>query len=76
MSKISVLRSGFEGTHWKRTFATCLTLLVPDMNPDAADEVSDAEFPRSKDSDPEVAARRWVERQQPRDLSTPSANAG
>jgi hypothetical protein len=76
MSTITVLRSNFDSTHWKRAFADCLMSLRPDMNPDAADEISDKEYLQAKDFDPSAAARRWVLQQSALDVSLPAANAG
>lgn len=65
MTKISVMRDSFEGTDWKRAFAEALLHLVPDMNPDRADELSDGEYALFRKLEPAAVARHWVERQSP-----------
>lgn len=65
MTKISVMRTNFGGTEWKKAFAESVMRLRPDMNPDRADELSDREYLEAKHIEPAVAALRWVGRDQP-----------
>lgn len=50
----------FRGTEWRQAFASRLIQLRPDMNPDAADEVSDSEFLESSFCSPSLAAERYA----------------
>jgi hypothetical protein len=43
---VSQLRSTFPGFEWRQGFAEALLKLAPHLNPDAVDEISDAEFKR------------------------------
>ena len=43
--------------------ADALIRVCPDLNPDAADEVSDSEVLRYGDIDPSLPAMNWVARQ-------------
>lgn len=38
------LHTEFPGARWKRVFAEELIRRLPDINPDAADEVADAQY--------------------------------
>jgi hypothetical protein len=60
MTKLAVLRTAFIGTSWKCQFAEQLTRLRPDLNPDAADEISDAMHRDHADLTPAEAANRWM----------------
>lgn len=64
MANVSVMRRNFGSTEWKRAFADAVIRLRPDMNPDRADELSDAEYLSAKHVDPAVAASRWFGREQ------------
>jgi hypothetical protein len=59
MTKLAILRTAFLGTSWKCQFAEHLTRLRPDLNPDAADEISDSVYPHHDRFTPAEAARRW-----------------
>lgn len=59
--KVVKLDSTFRGTEWRKAFADRLIQLRPDMNPDAADEVSDSEFMNSSSFSPFDAAERYAE---------------
>ena len=74
MTNISVMRVNFEGTEWKKAFAESVMRLRPDMNPDRADELSDAEYVQGRQIDPAVAALRWFDRDQP-GLGAPRSRA-
>lgn len=50
----------FRGTEWRQAFASRLIQLRPDMNPDAADEVSDSQFLESSFCSPSLAAERYA----------------
>jgi hypothetical protein len=60
MTTVINLRTNFAASLWKVAFADTLIRLCPEMNPDAADEVADAEVGHGKDADPIVAASRWA----------------
>ena len=45
-------------SEWKRRFANRLIKLCPEMNPDAADEISDLECRNAERTAPDVAAER------------------
>ena len=60
MSMVTVLRRNFDSTRWRQGFAEALIRLVPGMNPDAADELSDSEYAGCRDIDPSTAASRWL----------------
>jgi hypothetical protein len=62
MRKVVAIRPEFEAHLWKVRFADTVIALCPDINPDAADEASDAELVHSSKRDPAVAARQWVAR--------------
>jgi len=62
MTTVINLRTNFAASLWKVAFADTLIRLCPEMNPDAADEVADAEVGHGKDVDPIVAATRWARR--------------
>ena len=51
-----VLTSEFPSSSWRRAFADALIRLRPDLNPDAADELSDSAYLRLADQDPGNAA--------------------
>jgi hypothetical protein len=69
MANLAVLRSAFLGTSWKCEFAESLTELQPELNPDAADEISDSVYGRLADLTPKEAAKTWLSGK----LSGPSA---
>lgn len=52
--------SALPVTAWKAAFAASLVRLVPDLNPDAADEASDQALKRHGTLAPESAALAWV----------------
>ena len=60
MTNIAVLRSTFNRTNWKAEFAQAVIDLMPDVNPDAADELSDTEYKLSSSRRPVDVARDWV----------------
>jgi hypothetical protein len=60
MDKLTVLRHRFDRTAWKDAFAQALLRLRPDMNPDAADEVSDSEVIPNHARDPFESASDWA----------------
>ena len=64
MGKVTAFREGHGEALWKGEFVAAVLDLCPDLNPDWADEASDAEF--REELDPAEAARRWVARQGPR----------
>jgi hypothetical protein len=45
-----------RGLEWRQRFADSLIRLVPQLNPDAADELSDTQFLESADTAPDQAA--------------------
>lgn len=47
------------GSAWRRQFADALIRMRPDMNPDAADEISDSAFHVLGEFDPACAAARY-----------------
>ena len=61
MGKIVTLRHGQDASNWKCAFVATVVRLCPDINPDAADEASDAEF--CDGVDPLLAAALWVDQQ-------------
>jgi hypothetical protein len=75
MTNVAVLRTTFAGTSWKCEFAECLTRLRPDLNPDAADEISDAMFRRGVSLTAAEAAHRWVSMHTPGQSGTNRINA-
>lgn len=60
MSNVRTLRAAFPGSDWKSSFVRALMRLVPDLNPDAADEISDSQFASARAMSPEVAAHHWA----------------
>ena len=58
--KVTTLFTTFRRSAWRRQFADCLIKLRPDMNPDAADELSDVAYQRMPQLGPELAARRYA----------------
>jgi hypothetical protein len=69
---VFVLNAQFPGSAWRRTFADALIRLRPDMNPDAADELSDSAYVRLGELEPGEAALRYAEG---RGASAPPAQA-
>ena len=65
MSNIRTLRNAFPGMEWKSAFVSALMRLRPDMNPDAADEISDSEFAIAQAMHPDAAASHWAELHSP-----------
>ncbi len=53
---VFVLNAEFPSSAWRRSFADALIRLRPDMNPDAADELSDTAYLRFTDLEPVEAA--------------------
>ena len=66
MSNVRKLRAAFPGTDWKSSFVTALMRLRPDMNPDAADEISDLQFAVAQAMQPETAASHWAAANSPK----------
>lgn len=60
MSNIRTLRAAFAGSDWKSKFVNALMRLRPEMNPDAADEISDSEFAVAQAMHPDTAAHHWA----------------
>jgi hypothetical protein len=60
MEKHSALRHRFDPTTWKVAFTQALLRLRPEMNPDAADEVSDSALGSHHARDPVVSASDWA----------------
>lgn len=60
MSNVVAIRPEFEPHFWKVRFADAVIALCPDLNPDVADEASDAEVGAVPRLDPTAAARVWV----------------
>jgi hypothetical protein len=60
MSNVRTLRAAFPGSDWKSSFVNALIRLRPDINPDAADEISDSEFATAQAMQPEIAAHHWA----------------
>jgi hypothetical protein len=58
---VFVLNAQFPGSAWRRSFADALIRLRPDMNPDAADELSDSAYVRLGELEPAEAALRYTE---------------
>jgi hypothetical protein len=54
---VTTLVTTFRRSAWRRQFADCLIKLRPDMNPDAADELSDKEYLLTPQLHPEIAAQ-------------------
>ena len=58
---MSVIRLGaFLGTEWRQLFAESLLKSSPDLNPDAADELSDSQFVVLAALTPEQAVRQYL----------------
>jgi hypothetical protein len=53
---VVVLSAEFPSSLWRRAFADALIRLRSDLNPDAADELSDAAFLSYADLEPGIAA--------------------
>jgi len=49
-----------RGLDWRRRFADSLIKLVPEINPDAADELSDSQFLESAGEPPDRAALNYA----------------
>jgi hypothetical protein len=49
-----------RGLDWRRRFADSLIKLVPDLNPDAADELSDSQFLENAGQPPDRAALEYA----------------
>lgn len=58
---VTTMRSNFASTGWRMAFANELIRLQPDLNPDAADEVSDAMYLRYAHLPAVEVARRYVD---------------
>jgi len=50
----------FLGTEWRQLFADWLLKSSPDLNPDAADELSDSQFAALAGLKPEQAVRQYL----------------
>jgi len=50
----------FLGTEWRQLFADSLLKSSPDLNPDAADELSDSQFAVLAALTPEQAVRQYL----------------
>ena len=70
MGDVVTLRDCQSLQTWKCTFVSAVVRVCPDINPDYADEASDAEF--CEGLDPLLAAAQWVEHQGP----PPASHAG
>jgi hypothetical protein len=70
MGEIVTLRDGKDQREWKCAFVSALVGLCPDVNPDSADEASDAEY--CEGLDPVLAATHWAARLGP----PPAAHVG
>jgi len=54
---VTTLVTTFRRSAWRRQFADSFIKLRPDMNPDAADELSDREYLLTPHLHPEIAAQ-------------------
>lgn len=62
------LNTEFAGAEWKRMFAEELIRRIPDINPDAADEVSDANYLLYPHRSPICTAAEYAQAHQASDL--------
>ncbi len=49
-------------SHWRQSFAEAVVRTCPEINPDLADEVADAEYPFHQALVPDLAAAQWAAR--------------
>jgi hypothetical protein len=77
---VTTLVTTFRRSAWRRQFADCLIKLRPDMNPDAADELSDRQYLLSAHLHPEIAAQLCASgvtpKMTPTEAPTAAANEG
>ena len=59
--KLVLPNADLNGSSWRRLFADTLIRLRPEMNPDAADELSDSAFLSFGELDPCSAAERYCQ---------------
>jgi hypothetical protein len=74
---MSVTKLGaFRGTQWRQLFAELLLKSSPDVNPDAADELSDTQFAALAELTPEQAVGQYLatEASRPSPTSAPRAD--
>ena len=64
----------FLGTEWRQLFADSLLKSSPDLNPDAADELSDSQFAVLAALTPEQAVRQYLAAEASRE--TPARTPG
>jgi hypothetical protein len=58
---MSITKLGaFRGTQWRQLFAELLLKSSPDLNPDAADELSDSQFAALATLTPEQAVGQYL----------------
>lgn len=57
---IFIMRKTFPHSAWRQAFAAALIKLRPEMNPDAADEVSDTAYDTLCELPPADAAQSYV----------------
>lgn len=62
MGTVSTLNGRVDSAAWKQSFTDALIGLCPDLNPDSADEVADAEYGAHKVLGPKSAAALWAAR--------------
>jgi hypothetical protein len=55
------LNTEFVGAQWKRVFAEELIRRIPDINPDSADEVADAQYPLYPNRSPACTAAEYAQ---------------
>ncbi len=58
------LNTAFAGAEWKRAFSEDLIRRLPDINPDAADEVADAQYLLYPHRSPTCAAAEYAQAEQ------------
>jgi hypothetical protein len=57
---VSRIKTPFRGAQWRQQFADSMISMCPELNPDAIDEMADAEYSVSSDLEPETAARSYA----------------
>jgi len=62
---VVTIRKFFAGSQWRRAFADTLIKLRPDMNPDAADELSDTAWGALSSLPPMEAAQACASGERP-----------
>jgi hypothetical protein len=71
---MSVTKLGaFRGTTWRQLFAELLLKSSPELNPDAADELSDSQFVALAALTPEEAVTEYLATDASRRTTTPNA---